>query len=197
MAIYIISILGGNLGIILLNYFFNQNFSDLSIFWIILASVLGTIAVIAIDGIFATLIRWFMPNKWFDYKVEFRKVSKKESLFYEKLFIKAWKDKILELGMFTSFSKKEIKDPKSREYIERFILESNYGADIHIADAVFGFLLLLCYLPIKYPMILSIGLPICIINAILNILPYMILRYNLYRLHKLRDILEKKENRNK
>ena len=86
-----------------------------------------------------------MPNKWFDYKVEFRKVSKKESLFYEKLFIKAWKDKILELGMFTSFSKKEIKDPKSREYIERFILESNYGADIHIADAVFGFLLLLCY----------------------------------------------------
>ena len=103
-----------------------------------------------------------------------KKVSKKETIIYEKLFIKAWKDKILELGMFTSFSKKKVEDPQSREYIERFILECNYGVVIHLADAIFGFLLLLCYMPFSYPMVMSIGMPICIINAILNILPLMI-----------------------
>ena len=195
MTIYMVSIFGGNIAIILLNYFFNANLADLSFWWILVASVIGTIGVIAIDGVFATLIRWCMPNKWYDYKVDFHKVSKKETIIYEKLFIKAWKDKILELGMFTSFSKKKVEDPQSREYIERFILECNYGAVIHLADAIFGFLLLLCYMPFSYPMVMSIGMPICIINAILNILPLMILRYNLYRLHKLRDILEKKEKR--
>lgn len=194
MAIYIISILGGNIAIILLNYFCNPLFADLSIWWLVLASVLGTIGVIAIDGIFATIVRWCLPNKWFDYKAKIHNVSKNETKVYEFFLIKYWKDHILELGMFTSFSKKQIRDPQSREYIERFILECNYGVHCHIADIIFGFLLLLCYL-FNPAMVLYVGLPICIVNGILNFLPTLILRYNLYRLHKLRDILEKKELR--
>lgn len=189
MLFYIFSIVGADLLIILLNILFNK--FELSTLYIILAAVLGAIAVIAIDGVFAFIIRR-LPEKWFSYDKKIWNVSKAECNFYEKLGIKLWKDKILELGVFTSFSKKTIANPDSKEYMERFILESNYGAIIHIANAIFGFLVIFCF-PLK--LILCFGLPISIVNGILSLLPYMILRYNIPRLHRMRNLLEKKELR--
>lgn len=189
MLFYIFSIVGADLLIILLNILFNK--FELSLLYIILASVLGAIAVIAIDGVFAFIIRR-LPEKWFSYDKKIWNVSKAECNFYEKLGIKLWKDKILELGVFTSFSKKTIANPDSKEYMERFILESNYGAIIHIANAIFGFLVIFCF-PLK--LVFCFGLPISIVNAILSLLPYMILRYNIPRLHRMRNLLEKKELR--
>ena len=181
--------MGADLLIILLNILFNK--FELSTLYIILAAVLGAIAVIAIDGVFAFIIRR-LPEKWFSYDKKIWNVSKAECNFYEKLGIKLWKDKILELGVFTSFSKKTIANPDSKEYMERFILESNYGAIIHIANAIFGFLVIFCF-PLK--LIFCFGLPISIVNGILSLLPYMILRYNIPRLHRMRNLLEKKELR--
>lgn len=189
MLFYIFSIVGADLLIILLNILFNK--FELSTLYIILAAVLGAIAVIAIDGVFAFIIRR-LPEKWFGYDKKIWNVSKAECNFYEKLGIKLWKDKILELGVFTSFSKKTIANPDSKEYMERFILESNYGAIIHIANAIFGFLVIFCF-PLK--LIFCFGLPISIVNGILSLLPYMILRYNIPRLHRMRNLLEKKELR--
>ena len=189
MLFYIFSIVGADLLIILFNIWFNK--FDLSLLYIILAAVLGAIAVIAIDGVFAFIIRR-LPEKWFSYDKKIWNVSKAECNFYEKLGIKLWKDKILELGVFTSFSKKTIANPDSKEYMERFILESNYGAIIHIANAIFGFLVIFCF-PLK--LVFCFGLPISIVNAILSLLPYMILRYNIPRLHRMRNLLEKKELR--
>lgn len=189
MLFYIFSIVGADLLIILFNILFNK--FELSLLYIILASVLGAIAVIAIDGVFAFIIRR-LPEKWFSYDKKIWNVSKAECNFYEKLGIKLWKDKILELGVFTSFSKKTIANPDSKEYMERFILESNYGAIIHIANAIFGFLVIFCF-PLK--LVFCFGLPISIVNAILSLLPYMILRYNIPRLHRMRNLLEKKELR--
>lgn len=189
MLFYIFSIVGADLLIILLNILFNK--FELSTLYIILAAVLGAIAVIAIDGVFAFIIRR-LPEKWFSYDKKIWNVSKAEYNFYEKLGIKLWKDKILELGVFTSFSKKTIANPDSKEYMERFILESNYGAIIHIANAIFGFLVIFCF-PLK--LIFCFGLPISIVNGILSLLPYMILRYNIPRLHRMRNLLEKKELR--
>lgn len=189
MLFYIFSIVGADLLIILLNILFNK--FELSTLYIILAAVLGAIAVIAIDGVFAFIIRR-LPEKWFSYDKKIWNVSKAECNFYEKLGIKLWKDKILELGVFTSFSKKTIANPDSKEYMERFILESNYGAIIHIANAIFGFLVIFCF-PLK--LVFCFGLPISIVNAILSLLPYMILRYNIPRLHRMRNLLEKKELR--
>ena len=51
MLFYIFSIVGADLLIILLNILFNK--FELSTLYIILAAVLGAIAVIAIDGVFA------------------------------------------------------------------------------------------------------------------------------------------------
>ena len=189
MLFYIFSIVGADLLIIFFNIWFNK--FELSLLYIILAAVLGAIAVIAIDGVFAFIIRR-LPEKWFSYDKKIWNVSKAECNFYEKLGIKLWKDKILELGVFTSFSKKTIANPDSKEYMERFILESNYGAIIHIANAIFGFLVIFCF-PLK--LVFCFGLPISIVNAILSLLPYMILRYNIPRLHRMRNLLEKKELR--
>ena len=40
---------------------------------------------------------------------------------------------------------------------------------------------------------LPVILPACCINFVLSMLPFMILRYNLPRLHRARNVLEKKE----
>lgn len=174
---------------ILLSIF--NNVYNLSLWQIFTASIVGTIGVIAIDGVFATIIRR-LPNKWFNHNVKFHLVGKKECNLYEFLGIKLWKDHVLELGCFTSFSKKTIAEPESKEYMERFILECNYGIWIHIACIILGWLL--CFF---YPknLFLFFPLSICIVNSILNLLPTFILRYNVPRLHRMRNLLEKKEAR--
>ena len=190
MALYLISIIGGDLLIFLFNFFFNPN---IELIPLIIGTAVAPVALIAWDGVIATFIRRALPNKWYDYKVEWRKVSQKECKFYDALHIKAWKDKVLELGVFTSFSKKKIANPRSREYLEQFILECNYGWSIHLWNSILGFALIFCY-PASFR--LPVILPACIINFVLGMLPFMILRYNLPRLHRTRDIVELKENRN-
>ncbi len=190
MLLYLISIIGGDAAILIMNLIFCKG--EYSSLFIIVASILAAVGVIAIDGVFATVIRRCMPEKWFDYKSKVSVVPKWEVNLCEKLGVKNWKDSVLELGMFTSFSKKKVADPRNREYIERFILECNYGAIIHLANAITGFLLMLCY-PGIY--IFTIALPACVINFVLSMLPYFILRYNVPRLMRTRDVLEKKELR--
>ena len=189
MILYIVAIAGANVFMILFGIF--HNVYNLAIWQIILASIGGTIGVIAIDGVFATIIRR-LPNKWFDHDVKFHLVGKKECKLYEALGIKLWKDHVLELGCFTSFSKKTIAEPENKEYMERFILECNYGIWIHIACVILGWLLYLFYPQHLYA---YFPLTICIVNSILNILPTMILRYNVPRLHRMRNLLIKKEAR--
>lgn len=190
MALYIISIVGGDALIILANLLINKNTMEYTYIFLILAGILAAIGVIAIDGITAAIVRRCFPEKWFNYTVKFHEVGKKECKFYEALGIKHWKDKVIELGMFTSFSKKEIAEPANREYMERFILESNYGVWCHLVNAVAGFLIILCF-PLR--LTLRMTLPAALINFVLSMLPFMILRYNLPRLHRIRNILEKKE----
>lgn len=192
MALYLVSIIGGDVLIILVNFLINSKFYNLSPLYIILGSILAAIGVIAIDGILATFIRRALPEKWFDYKAKIHTVPKWEIKLYDKLGVKNWKNQVLELGVFTNFSKKKIADPRSREYIERFILECNYGAVIHLSNAILGFLLILFY---PKNLCFFIPFPACVINLILSMLPYMILRYNVPRLMRTRDVLEKKEQR--
>lgn len=188
MALYLISIIGGDLLIFILNFFFNPN---IQLVPLIIGCAVAPIALIAWDGVIATFIRRALPNKWYDYKVQWRKVPEKECKFYDALHIKAWKDKVLELGVFTSFSKKKIANPRSREYLEQFILECNYGWSIHLWNSILGFALIFVYPKAFW---LPVMLPACIINFVLGMLPFMILRYNLPRLHRTRDVIEKREN---
>lgn len=185
MAFYIITILGADVFMLLLSFFVGTKYFDYSALYIVLAVVLGTIGVIALDGIGAFLIRR-LPERWFAWDKKIWNVSKKECRFYEAIGIKKWKDHILELGMFTSFSKREIAEPGSPAYFERFILECNYGALIHVENAVVGFVMILCF-PIEY--LWFFGMEIALVNAFLNLAPMCILRYNLPRLQRRRAIL--------
>ena len=142
---------------------------------IALSTLLGTVSVIVWDGILALLIRrcplWsgcFAPESSAFH------VSKQERNFYRRIGIQSWKDSIPELGLFTGFSKSEFTNPKDPAYLAKFLTESHYGVVIHLANALFGFLIILlpwCSQP-------TIAIPIALVNMILSLLPVAVLRFN-------------------
>ena len=164
--------------------------------YIVIATILFTILSVIVDGIVALVIRR-LPNKYFKGDNKFFDVSKKELRFYDKIGIKKWKDKVPELGGFTSFHKNKISDPHNNEYLNRFILEANYGIVIHFVSIFTSFLIIFLdyqmFVDFSKPIGLTIGLPVAIVNAILIGLPTCILRYNLPRL----KIIKKLNDRNK
>lgn len=162
--------------------------------YVVVAVVLSTIFEIAISGLIAFIIRWLLPKKWFLADKKFYCAKKWEIAFYDKLKIKKWKDKVLELGSFTNFHKNKIQNPKSKEYLERFIIESNYGVLIHALSIPLGFLVIFLY-PLKFWFMF--GLPVALVGSFLNALPTFILRYNLPKLHSLYKINCLKEERTK
>ena len=178
MVLYLTTILVAMAVIISFNNLFNDMFLGISPLWTICVVTLGVIVEIAIDGLFAIIIQ-SLPEKWFNKDKKIFDVSKRERKFYEKLNIKSWKDKIFEFGAMGKFRKNKIYEPNNPKYLERFIVDSNKGLVIHIFGVVFGFLVLLFPLP-KYWF--CIGLPIAIVNLFLNLLPIMVLRYNIPKL---------------
>ena len=105
--------------------------------------------------------------------------------------MRKWKDKVPELGGFTSFHKNKLSDPWNNEYVERYMLEVCYGVIIHLFSPIFGFLIIL----LDYKMYtgwswmwLTIMLPIALVNGVLILLPAFILKYNLPKLKMLWDI---------
>jgi glycosyl-4,4'-diaponeurosporenoate acyltransferase len=161
------------------NALFAMPVFEFSIGYIIRSSLLTVVGTIAIDGIFAAVIRR-LPEKWFAHDRKFFNVSAKEKKFYEKIKIRKWKDKVPELGQFTNFRKNKIADPHSNEYLERYMLEAAYGEVIHLAG-VFGGFLVIFLRPLPYW--LCFGLPVAIINVFMNLPSYSILRYNFYKLN--------------
>ncbi len=183
MILYLGTIIFNTILIIILNYFFYFpiklyfNFLEFSI-----TVVLLVILEIVIDIIFATIVRWSLPKKFFSVDKLYFSATKKESKFYESIGIKKWKDKALELGAVTGFRKNKIKSPQNNEYVERFIIEANYGIVVHVFCIVFGFLIMIsnAFAPFFY-----VTLHISLVNTFLNLLPIFILRYNLPKLHSL------------
>lgn len=160
--------------------------------FILLTVCLNVVAVIAVDGISAFVVRWLLPKKWFGTDRKRFAAGKKESRFLERVGIKKWKDKIPELGGFTSFHKNKIADPKNNEYVSRYITEANFGVAVHLAGIVCGFFIVFLY-PLEY--CLCFGLPVAFVNAVYNGLSLAILRYNLPKLHTLYRINEKRRAR--
>ncbi len=163
-----------------------------SVWRLILWTFICTISAIVIDGLSATIVRRLLPMKWFSVSKKGFVASKKECLFYEKIGIKKWKDKVIELGAFTSFRKNKIAEPNSVEYIERYIIEANFGIVCHIAGIIFGILAMFCC---PMGLWISVGLPVVAVNIVLSALPTFILRYNLSKLHVLYKYNLKRQNK--
>ena len=77
--------------------------------------VIATIYQILIDAIIAIILNLFHP-KWLLKRKVFN-VSKGEQRFLEKLGIRHWKNKVPELGRLGGFSKANVSNPNSPEYI--------------------------------------------------------------------------------
>ena len=148
-----------------------------------------TVAVIALDGVFALIIRR-LPEKWFSYESPVSSVSYAESDLYRRIGVRRWREKIPELGMFTGFHKDKIYEPTNNEYLKRFILEANYGAVIHFVCVPVGFLILLTVTPKEA---LMCGLPVAVINAVLNLMPAFVLRYNVPKLISLMKLNDRRK----
>ncbi len=170
---YIITISTATLIIVLANFLCDGVYSFAAFGLLLLATVAGVAAVIAVDGLFAFVIRR-LPELWFAPEARAFAVGKRERNLYRKLKINAWKKHVPEWGCFTGFHKDKMRRPDDSEYIGRFLLESNYGVAGHIAGALLGFLIML--LPFLRP--LTMALPIAAVNFVLSLLPTMILRCN-------------------
>ena len=153
-------------------------------------TALAVVLVIVVDALTATVAR-LLPKGYADERKKVYQVGKREKLFYEKLKIRKWKDKVPEIGHFTGFRKNKIADPKSVEYLDRFLLEACYGEIGHFFSLFTGFLIMLLF-PIT-DVWFAITIPVCIVNISLNLPSLFILRYNSYKLRILRNNLLKKQ----
>ncbi len=146
---------------------------------------LAVALIVLIDAIVAVICR-SLPASLANPERKIFAVSKKEKLFYERLKIRKWKDKIPEIGHLTGFRKNKLAQPSDLGYLRRFLLENCYGEIVHIVSVPCGFAILAFRRLTKTWF--SIALPVAIVNAVLNILPIFVLRYNYYKL----KILEKR-----
>ena len=146
-----------------------------------IAVAVGVVSIIAFDGITALVIRRLMPQRWFSAERGAFAVSYKEHKLYKKLRVKKWVRLVPELGIFTGFHKDKIQSTQDTKYLERFLLEANYGVAIHLVNAILGFVV--AFIPIcSAP---SVWVPIFAVNFILGLMPVAILRYNSYTLRRL------------
>ncbi|MBQ8427943.1 MAG: hypothetical protein IJX18_01665 [Clostridia bacterium] len=162
-------------------------------FWqVLLWAGLSILIVLIIDALTATVARLLPPPK----DGKFFEVSQKEKNRYEKWHIRKWKDRVPEIGQFTGFRKNKLDDPKSAAYLERFLLESRYGEIGHLASCVTGALIFLPQLIPVFPFYWWIACAaVFVVNVLLNLPSYFILRYNYYKLKILHKSVLKKEQK--
>ena len=164
--------------IVIVNNSIFDPLSPMPLFDVTLSVVVGTVSIFLLDAIVALVIRRCTPKSWYHPSRVLFRVSKKERNIYRTLKIKKWKSLVPELGLFTGFSKSKMTSTDDIEYLEKFIVESNYGVVIHIANALLGFLIAfipMCSAP-------EIWIPIFIVNFILSMAPVFVLRYTSYTL---------------
>ena len=161
-------------------------------YYVLIAVVWCTALQFAIDGGLAFIINK-MPDRWFGVDNPLYYVSELEKRLYKRLRVKFWKDKVWELGGLGGFSKKHCTDPSDPRYIEQFIIECNKGVLTHRLSYPAGFLAMLTLSGVP---VLTVALPVAIVNVYLNILPTLVLRYNTPKLQAILKRLKRKARLN-
>ena len=168
---------------------FNIAFGIESWYYVTVAVVWCVALQFALDGLIAIIINK-LPDRWFGVENPLYRVSEFEREMYKKLGVRIWKDKVWELGGLGGFSKKEIKEPKNPQYIEKFIIECNKGVLTHRLAYPIGFLAMLTLPNICA---FTVALPVAVVNLFLSILPTIVLRYNTPMLNQVLKRLKQKD----
>ena len=138
--------------------------------WIFLAILIcgGTWFVISM------FTRFALPRNYFDARKKRWHTFKFEEKIYRFLRVKKWKDKIPELGNISGFGKKKIEDPNNPIYLYKFLTENCLADSLHFFS-IFAGVLVFVLVPSRF--ILTIALPIFIVNTIMNTMSWMVQRF--------------------
>lgn len=142
----------------------------------IIATIVFTIFAFLVDLLVSAIVM-VLPREIFNPQNKLFKVFKWEKRFYEKIGIKKWKD-YLPIGagpIGIGFKKNKVQEPNNPEYVYRFLEESCIAELMHAISPFACFLLLIIAPPYTWA---SIVLPICIVNLVLQLLPFFAQRYN-------------------
>ena len=151
----------------------NLLFKVASPLYIIILFVVGFLLEVIIDALVALIVHK-LPSKIANPNLRIYKVYKFERKIYERLGIKKWKSLVPETGGLCNFKKDKIYDPNNSEYLHKFMVETCYAELLHFISAFMSFVVLFLGNGIT---ILTICLPLAIMNFIVQILPALIQRY--------------------
>lgn len=177
--LYVILILLGLLVSILLGATFGINTLSFTLGEIMRCVFVSFILLFIIDLIVALIVRWFLPKKLTNPFLKIYTVHNWERKFYTKLGIRFWKDKIPEAGkLFANFDKSKVNDISDNTHLYKFMQETIYAENMHFLSAIFGLFVVFVNLRLWH----LVALPLIIVNAIINLMPVMVQRYNRPRL---------------
>ena len=191
MLLYLLIIFISAIIISVFNILFGLSLLNCSWWVVIVICVGGIVYEFLVDLIVAIIIKK-TPNKWYSSDKKIFNVPNWYKHFAESLKVKKWKDKILELGSYGGFSKRKIENPKELDYVNTFLTEINKVIITHYVILPVGFTLLFV-LPARF--ILTVLLPIALVNAFLNVLPIIVLKYNYPKLKTLKEFLTRQKNK--
>ena len=146
----------------------------------VLAAVSTSAAAFLADAVCALATRWCVPERKMNPFARVWKVHHFERRFYVKIGIRRWKDKIPETGgLLVGFSKSAVADRHDNTYLLKFLKETCYAELMHTISIPCGFLVLLLTLAWdSIPQFIAwFGLPVAIVNAVLQLLPIFVQRY--------------------
>ncbi len=137
------------------------------------------------------LVRFLVPQKYFDENAPLFKEHKFESSFYRKIKVSKWKDKLPDAGKLIHFQRDSLPEDIDQNYINRFITECCIAELGHLTVGILGFasLFFVFLIPGDNKLEhLGVFLLLSIMDLFIQLLFVIIQRYNRPRLIKLRKL---------
>ena len=193
MILYMCIVVIGVIFTTILSLSVGLNFLSVTDGEILITIIYTFLALFVIDALVAILVR-LLPKKWINPFNKIYNAKPWETKLYLKLKIRSWKDKIPETGKaLTGFGKDKILDMNDNQYIYKFMEETVYAEVMHVISAVLSIFVIFINLKLWY----IVGLPMAVVNFVIQILPVMVQRYNRPKLKLLYDRNEKKSQQDK
>jgi len=169
------------------------NHANISIFAIIGQHFASLLMCGIMSGFLCLLFRISL-KKFFSNNLNFFKVFDFEIKFYDFLKIRAWKDRIPDLGGITNGFQKHLCGSivKDEDYYKKFLYELSQAEILHFVSILVS---PLCLFFIDPRLISTIGSTTLIIFFLFNILPVMVQRYNRPRILHLYDKFKEKNDK--
>ena len=157
----------------------------------IIRSIANTLLILLGINIVCAIVCQFFEKQIKPFS-KLHNVGKWEEKLFKAFNVRAWKDKIPELGKtFNGFDKSQVGDMKNNQHVLRFITQTIVAEYVHISSAILGCFAIFACLPTWH----IVGLPLLLANIIINTMPVMVQRYNRPKLVALYKRNERRQQR--